>query len=70
MGVQISEVSFTSATAGRGDHEVHDRHVVALGEPPPPPPPTTKQQQQQKHCISQPMGQQVTDTGRVKTVGN
>jgi hypothetical protein len=25
-----SEVSYTSATTGRGDHEVHKGHVVAL----------------------------------------
>jgi hypothetical protein len=30
MGVPTSEVGYTSATARRGDHEVHDRHVVAL----------------------------------------
>jgi hypothetical protein len=30
MGVPTSEVGYTSATAGRGDHEVYNRHVVAL----------------------------------------
>jgi hypothetical protein len=30
MGVPTSEVGYTSATTGRGDHEVHDGHVVAL----------------------------------------
>jgi hypothetical protein len=30
MSVPNSEVGYTSATTGRGDHEVHDRHVVAL----------------------------------------
>jgi hypothetical protein len=30
MGVSSSEVGYTSATAGRGDHEVQDGHVVAL----------------------------------------
>jgi hypothetical protein len=30
MGVPTSEVGYTSATAGRGDHEVHKGHVVAL----------------------------------------
>jgi hypothetical protein len=30
MGVPTSEVGYTSATTGRGDHEVHKRHVVAL----------------------------------------
>jgi hypothetical protein len=30
MGVPTSEVGYTSATAGRGDHEVRDGHVVAL----------------------------------------
>jgi hypothetical protein len=28
MGVQTSEVGYTSATTGRGDHEVHKGHVV------------------------------------------
>jgi hypothetical protein len=32
MGVTTSEVGYTSATTGRGDHEVHKGHVVALGE--------------------------------------
>jgi hypothetical protein len=32
MGVPASEVGYTSATTGRGDHEVHKGHVVALGE--------------------------------------
>jgi hypothetical protein len=31
MGVPISDVGYTSATTGRGDHEVHKGHVVALG---------------------------------------
>jgi hypothetical protein len=31
MGVPTSEVGHTSATTGRGDHEVHKGHVVALG---------------------------------------
>jgi hypothetical protein len=30
MGVPTSEVVYTSATNGRGDHEVHKGHVVAL----------------------------------------
>jgi hypothetical protein len=30
MGVPTPEVGYTSATAGRGDHEVHKGHVVAL----------------------------------------
>jgi hypothetical protein len=30
MGVPTSEVGYTSATAGRGDHEVHTGHVVAM----------------------------------------
>jgi hypothetical protein len=30
MGVPASEVGYTSATIGRGDHEVHKGHVVAL----------------------------------------
>jgi hypothetical protein len=29
MGVPISEVGYTSATTGRGDHEVHKGHAVA-----------------------------------------
>jgi hypothetical protein len=32
MGVPTSEVGYTSAITGRGDNEVHDGHVVALGE--------------------------------------
>jgi hypothetical protein len=32
MGVPTSEVGYTSATTGRGDHEVHKGHVVALGK--------------------------------------
>jgi hypothetical protein len=32
MGVPTSEVGYTSATAGRGDHEIRKGHVVALGE--------------------------------------
>jgi hypothetical protein len=32
MGVPTSEVGYTSATAGRGDHEVYKGHVVALGK--------------------------------------
>jgi hypothetical protein len=31
MGVPISDVGYTSTTTGRGDHEVHKGHVVALG---------------------------------------
>jgi hypothetical protein len=31
MVVPISEVGYTSATNGRGDHEVHKGHAVALG---------------------------------------
>jgi hypothetical protein len=30
MGVPNSEVGYNSATTGRGDHEVHKGHVVAL----------------------------------------
>jgi hypothetical protein len=30
MGVPALEVGYTSATTGRGDHEVHKGHVVAL----------------------------------------
>jgi hypothetical protein len=30
MGVPILEVGYTSAITGRGDHEVHKGHVVAL----------------------------------------
>jgi uncharacterized cupin superfamily protein len=32
MGVPTSEVGYTSATAGRGDREVHKGHVVVLGK--------------------------------------
>jgi hypothetical protein len=32
MGVPNSEVGYTSVTNGRGDHEVHKGHVVALGK--------------------------------------
>jgi hypothetical protein len=32
MGVPTSEVSYTSDTAGRKDHEVHKGHVVAFGK--------------------------------------
>jgi hypothetical protein len=32
MGTPSSEVSYTSATTGRGDHKVHKGHVVALEE--------------------------------------
>ena len=32
MGVPISEVGYTSATARRGDHESSYEHVVALEE--------------------------------------
>jgi hypothetical protein len=32
MGVPTSGVGYTSATTGRGDHEVHKGHVVALGK--------------------------------------
>jgi hypothetical protein len=32
MGVRTSEVGYTSATTGRGDHEVHKGHVVAVEE--------------------------------------
>jgi hypothetical protein len=31
MGVPTSEVGYTSATTGRGDHEVHKGHVVGGG---------------------------------------
>jgi hypothetical protein len=31
MGVPTLEVGYTSATTGRGDHEVHKGHVVAFG---------------------------------------
>jgi hypothetical protein len=30
MGVPTTEVGFTSAITGRGDHEVHKGHVVVL----------------------------------------
>jgi hypothetical protein len=30
MSVPTSEVGYTSATARKGDHEVHKGHVVAL----------------------------------------
>jgi hypothetical protein len=30
MGVPTLEVGYTSATTGRGDHEVHKGHVVVL----------------------------------------
>jgi hypothetical protein len=30
MGVPTLEVGYNSATTGRGDHEVHKGHVVAL----------------------------------------
>jgi hypothetical protein len=30
MGVPTSEVGYTSATTGRGDHEVQKGHVVVL----------------------------------------
>jgi hypothetical protein len=32
MGVPTSEVGYTSATTGRGEHEVNKGHVVALEE--------------------------------------
>jgi hypothetical protein len=32
MSVPTSEVSYTSATTGRGDHKVHKGHVVALAQ--------------------------------------
>jgi hypothetical protein len=32
MGVPTSAVGYTSVTTGRGDHEVHKGHVVALGK--------------------------------------
>jgi hypothetical protein len=31
MGVPTSDVGYTSATTGRGDHEVHKGHVVSFG---------------------------------------
>jgi hypothetical protein len=30
MGIPTSEVGYTLATTRRGDHEVHDGHVVEL----------------------------------------
>jgi hypothetical protein len=32
VGVPASEVGYTKATTGRGEHEVHKGHVVALEE--------------------------------------
>jgi hypothetical protein len=32
MGVPTSEVGYTSATTGRGDHEVHKGHVAFGGK--------------------------------------
>jgi hypothetical protein len=32
MGVSSSDVGYTSATTAREDYEVHNGHVVALGE--------------------------------------
>jgi hypothetical protein len=32
MGDPTSEVGYTSATTGKGDHEIHKGHVVALGK--------------------------------------
>jgi hypothetical protein len=32
MADPTSEVGYTSATTGRGDHEVHEGHVAAWGE--------------------------------------
>jgi purine-cytosine permease-like protein len=32
MGVPTSEVGYTSATVGRGDHEVHKGHVGYWGD--------------------------------------
>jgi hypothetical protein len=32
MGFQSSEVGYTSVKTGRGDHEVHKGHVLALGK--------------------------------------
>jgi hypothetical protein len=32
MGVPALEVGYISATTGRGHHEVHKGHVVALGK--------------------------------------
>jgi ABC-type polar amino acid transport system ATPase subunit len=31
MGVPTSEAGYTSAINGKGDHEVHKGHVVAMG---------------------------------------
>jgi hypothetical protein len=46
MGVPASEVGYTSAPTRRGDHEVHDGHVVALEN--------NKQQQYIYNVIKQP----------------
>jgi hypothetical protein len=32
MCILTSEVSYTSATTGRGDHEVYKGHLVVLGK--------------------------------------
>jgi hypothetical protein len=32
MGVPISEVGYTLATTGRGDHEIHKGHVALGGK--------------------------------------
>jgi co-chaperonin GroES (HSP10) len=32
MGFPTSDVGYTSATTGRGDHEFHKGYVVALGK--------------------------------------
>jgi hypothetical protein len=32
VGFPNSKVSYTSGTTGRGDHEVHNGHVVASGK--------------------------------------
>jgi hypothetical protein len=32
MGLPTSEVGYTSATTGKGDHEVHKGHMMALGK--------------------------------------
>jgi hypothetical protein len=32
MGVPTSKVGYTSVTTGRGNHEVHKGHVVALAK--------------------------------------
>jgi hypothetical protein len=34
MGVPASEVDYTSATTGKGDHEVHKGHVAELEKKP------------------------------------